>query len=313
MKQDPELSIIVPVFNEAECIWQSNRRLVSVISAQIKCKAEIIYVDDGSSDGTDQILRELSFESQDPNIHIHVLRFSRNFGHSAAVFAGIDVCQGEIVAIIDADMQDPPEILPAMLSKLAEGWDVVYGKRVSRESESFSKKLTAYFFYRLINWLSGIEIPKDTGDFRVMNRKVVEALRLIKEQDPFMRGLVAWVGFRQFAFEYQRKPRVAGQTKYPFRKMMSFALKAIVSFSNFPLFIAVVIGGIGFFGCVGLSIWVIWAWAKGITVPGWASLMISFGFFQSATLVVIGIVGAYVGRVFQEAKNRPRYIVSDRF
>jgi dolichol-phosphate mannosyltransferase len=239
-----------------------------------------------------------------------VLRFSRNFGHSAAVFAGLSRVSGDLVAIIDADLQDPPELLSPMIQTLDKtGADVVYGQRSERKGESFLKRVTAWMFYRFLNLLSGVEIPRDTGDFRVMTREVSDAVSSLTEREPFLRGLVAWVGFKQVAFPYERQRREHGTTKYPLRKMIHFASHAIISFSLLPLRLAVYAGLLGMSCSLCLSVYALYLHAQGNTVPGWASIIVGFTFGQSTTLLVIGIIGIYLGRVHSSLQLRPRYIL----
>lgn len=303
------LSIIVPCFNEELVIGETNCRLL-VTAGQSGMDFEIIYVDDGSADGTAAILRQLHAA----DARVKVVRLSRNFGHQFAITAGLEHASGDAVVLIDADLQDPPEVILEMLARWHEGcWDVVYGTRIDREGESLWKLGTAKLFYRLINALSNVAIPLDTGDFRLMDRKVVDALLSMPERDRFLRGMVSWLGFRQLALPYHRAARFAGITKYPMRKMLRFAMDGILSFSVVPLRIATMIGLTASFmalaGCcwaLGLRLWT-HQW-----VVGWTSLLLAGLFMGGAQLVCLGVVGEYVGRIYWEAKKRPLYLVQER-
>jgi polyisoprenyl-phosphate glycosyltransferase len=303
------LSIIVPCFNEELVIRETNRRLLAT-AEQSSMDFEILYVDDGSVDGTAEILRELHAA----DARVKVLRLSRNFGHQFAITAGLEHASGDAVVLIDADLQDPPEVILQMLARWHEGcWDVVYGTRIDREGESLWKLGTAKLFYRVINSLSDIPIPLDTGDFRLMDRKVVDALLSMPERDRFLRGMVSWLGFRQLALPYRRFARFAGTTKYPMRKMMRFAMDGILSFSVVPLRLATMIGLaaslmalIGCWVALGLRLWT-HHW-----VVGWTSLLLAGLFMGGVQLVCLGVVGEYVGRTYWEAKKRPLYLVQEQ-
>ncbi len=302
-----ELSVVVPVFNEEECIESSFTRIKSALNGMKN--VELIFVNDGSRDLTPHKLN--SFKGKHAEIEVKVLNFSRNFGHSAAVLAGIEASKGDLVAIIDADMQDPPELIPQMVKKIHEGHDVVYGLRLSREGETFFKKLSAWFFYRLINSLASIDIPKDAGDFRVMTREVVNAVLSCEDHSPFMRGLVAWVGFRQSPFPYHREERKLGTTKYPLRKMIKFAWQAISSFSNTPLLFITYLG-LGMTVVSGLiGVWALKQKINGEVIPGWTSLLLGFLAGNAVTLLMLGIMGLYLGKVIDQVRGRPRYIVKN--
>jgi dolichol-phosphate mannosyltransferase len=303
------LSIIVPCFNEEQVIGETNRRLLAT-AEQSGMDFEILYVDDGSVDGTAEILRQLHAADE----RVKVLRLSRNFGHQFAITAGLEHASGDAVVLIDADLQDPPEVILQMLARWNEGcWDVVYGTRIDREGESFWKLGTAKLFYRLINMLSDVPIPLDTGDFRLMDRKVVDALLSMPERDRFLRGMVSWLGFRQLALPYHRAARFAGTTKYPMRRMLRFAMDGILSFSVVPLRIATMIGLaaslmalIGCWAALGVRLWT-HHW-----VVGWTSLLLAGLFMGGVQLVCLGVVGEYVGRTYWEAKKRPLYLVQER-
>lgn len=305
------LSIVIPVFNEEETLPHTHQRLTQLTESEALARyrpIEIVYVNDASRDSSARVLSELAAQKR-PNTQVRVLEFSKNFGHSAAVLAGLEACSGELISIIDADLQDPPELIPQMLARIDAGHDVVYGKRLSREKESWFKKFTAWAFYRLLNSLAGGSIPKDTGDFRVMTREVRDALLQCQEQDPFLRGLVAWVGFRQEAFPYVREGRKYGETKYPFKKMLKFALLALVSFSSLPLRMALYVGAMGLVFVLAVGAWATYAYFDGRAIPGWTSLLLGYLAGQSMTLILVGVIGVYVGRIFSEVRGRPRYIL----
>ena len=303
------LSIIVPCFNEEAVIRETNRRLL-VTAGQSAMEFEILYVDDGSVDGTADILRELHAS----DARVKVVRLSRNFGHQFAITAGLEHASGDAVVLIDADLQDPPEVILEMLARWNEGrWDVVYGTRIDREGESLFKLGTAKLFYRVINSLSDVAIPLDTGDFRLMDRKVVDALLSMPERDRFLRGMVSWLGFRQLALPYHRVARFAGTTKYPMKRMLRFAMDGILSFSVVPLRLATMIGLaasllalLGSCAALGLRLWT-HHW-----VVGWTSLLLAGLFMGGVQLVCLGVVGEYVGRTYWESKKRPLYLVQER-
>lgn len=306
------LSVVVPTYNEEETIAYSHKRLSeSLINRKLSDFEgfELVYVNDGSADNTATILNEIKKKNLIVKISIRIVHFSRNFGHSAAVIAGLEAAIGDHLVIIDADMQDPPEIIADMYLKSKDGYQVVYGKRKSRQKETRFKLITAWLFYRILNLMTGVVIPNDTGDFRLITREVKEALLLCQEPEPFLRGLVAWLGFDQFAFEYDREERKFGSTKYPFKKMLRFALNAISSFSTFPLKIAIYLSFLSFILCFGLIAWALFMHFTGTTVPGWASILSAFLFGQSMTLFVLGMVGFYVGKIHVGVQGRPRFIV----
>lgn len=308
-------SLVVPVFNEEQTMPHTHERLLAVLGAAEMSRLgdiEIIYVNDGSRDGTSEILHGFA-RSSTPGVQVRVLEFSRNFGHSAAVLAGVEQSKGELIGIIDADLQDPPELLPKMIAEITQQkYDVVFGQRERRLNESFTKRFTAFLFYRILSGMTGVSIPKDTGDFRVMTREVAEAVLSCREQEPFLRGLVAWVGFRQKAFPYVREGRKYGETKYPFRKMVRFASLALLSFSSMPLRLAFYLGGLGLLASFGIGIWALVVWLNDFAIPGWTSLLIGFLIGQSLTLLMVGVVSVYVGRVYSESQARPRYILRRR-
>lgn len=304
------LSVVIPVFNEEECIEHSRARIAAAISkSALGTKSvELIFVNDGSKDKTPQILESFTSKNES-HLTYRVLHLSRNFGHSSAVLAGLENATGDFVGIIDADMQDPPELIPQMVEKLNEGYDVAYGVRTSREGETFFKKITAWFFYRIINLLASIEIPKDTGDFRVMKRQVVEALLKCNDQAPFIRGLVAWIGFKQLPMPYRREERKLGTTKYPLKKMIKFAWQAISSFSNTPLLFIVYIGLLMMAVSIIIGAWALRQYYLGEVIAGWTSLLIGFMAGNAVTLLMLGIMGLYLGKVIDQVRGRPRYIL----
>lgn len=303
------LSIVVPCFNEEPVIVETLGRLREECAKLDRMEAQIICVDDGSEDRTFELLADAAME--DPRLQ--VIALSRNFGHQIAVTAGIDAAKGDAVVLIDADLQDPPELIHDMVARWRAGDDVVYGRRIERDGETPFKLLTAKAFYRILNRLSDVPIPLDTGDFRLMGRNVVDALKDMPERDRFLRGMVSWVGYRQSALEYERAERFAGKTKYPVRKMTRFALDGILSFSQRPLKMAIALGllssGFALLGIIyalGLRLFTeIW-------VEGWTALFIAVMFFGGVQLLCVGILGEYVGRIYQETKNRPLYFVRQR-
>jgi polyisoprenyl-phosphate glycosyltransferase len=303
------LSVVVPCFNEAAVIDETHRRLTGALESLPKLEYEIIYVDDGSQDATPGLLRDI--QQRDQCAHVVVL--SRNFGHQVAVTAGIEHARGDAIVLIDADLQDPPEVIADMVARWREGFDVAYGVRTDRAGESAFKLMTAKAFYRLINRMTETNIPRDTGDFRLMDRKVVDALQAMPERDRFIRGMVSWTGFRQIAVPYRRAPRFAGTTKYPISKMLRFALDAIASFSAKPLTLATYAG---FFASALALCGIGYALAMRLFtdnwVTGWTALFIAVLLLGGVQMISLGIVGEYVGRIYGEAKRRPLYLVQER-
>lgn len=299
------ISVVIPVFNEIDVIDTCYARLSKVMQSLDGFDYELVFIDDGSRDQTHQ--RLLEFRQNDA--HIKVVKFSRNFGHQIAVTAGIDEAGGDAIVIIDADLQDPPEVIPDMVAKWREGYDVVYGVRARRAGESKLKLLTASAFYRLLRVFTQIEIPVDVGDFRLISARAATHLRKLREKDRFVRGLVSWVGFRQIGIPYERDERYAGETKYPFRKMMKFALDGITSFSNMPLKLASWLGYLASFLAFIYLASVFIQKMMGYTVEGWATIMVAMLFLGGVQLICIGIIGEYIGRIFNETKSRPMYII----
>jgi dolichol-phosphate mannosyltransferase len=304
--QRPALSLIIPVYNEEEIIAELDRRLKGLLHGMDETW-EVVFVDDGSRDGTPLALKVLA--AAEPRYK--VISFSRNFGHQAAITAGMDRAEGDAVVIMDADLQDPPEVVTQMIEKWREGYDVVYGQRSIRHGESIFKRATAAAFYRLFRMMLPIELPLDTGDFRLMSRGVVLSMRALREQHRFVRAMVSWVGFRQTAVQYERPERFAGETKYPLRKMIRFAIDGITSFSIVPLRIATWLGMLSGLVAIITSGWAVYASIAGETVPGWATIMIAVALAASAQLIMTGILGEYIGRIYEEVKRRPLYVVAD--
>lgn len=306
--EDPPLiSVVVPCYNEEAVIEKTHERLSGVLEEE-RVKFEVIYVDDGSQDRTLDLLHEL--HGQDSRVQI--VSLSRNYGHQVAITAGTEHARGDAVVVIDADLQDPPEVIPRMIEKWREGVDVVYGKRKQREGEGAFKRWTAKGFYRFINWISSVEIPLDTGDFRLMDRRAVEAFLEMPERDRFVRGMISWLGFDQEPVEYERAPRHAGETKYPLSEMVEFATDGILSFSTAPLKIATWAGFLASgFSVIGIIYALALRLFTSIWVPGWTALFISILFLGGLQLISLGIIGEYVGRIYGETKRRPLYLIQE--
>ena len=306
MSQKPVISIIAPIYNEVNNIPELYRRIREVLDPT-KDAWELLMVDDGSTDGSTDLIREY----HDRDSRVVPIIFARNFGHQIAVTAGLDYSRGDAVVIIDADLQDPPEVFLNMIAKWREGFEVVYAIRTEREGETWFKEFTASLFYRLIYRITDVDIPLDTGDFRLLDRKVVNVMKQMRERHRFLRGMSVWVGFRQTGVEYKRAARFSGETKYPLKKMVKFATDAITSFSYFPLQLAMYIG----FAAAGLSILAIPVVVAMRLIGnqaffGQASTLIAVLFLGGVQLISLGILGEYIGRLYDEAKGRPLYIVS---
>jgi dolichol-phosphate mannosyltransferase len=299
---------VVPVFNEEEIIGLFYERTRTVLDGLDQFAWEIVFVDDGSSDRSYAKLAAMA--AADPNVK--VLKFSRNFGHQIAITAGVDEARGDCVVVIDSDLQDPPEVIPSMVEQWRQGYDVIYGVRSDRDGETAMKLMTASMFYRLLGRITNVQIPANVGDFRLMSRRVVDQLKLLREKDRFVRGLVSWVGFNQTGVAYRREARQAGTTKYPLRKMMKFAFDGITSFSTAPLKLAMWTGYLAALAAVLYLISVFVQRALGITVEGWATIMVAMLFLGSVQLICLGIIGEYLGRIFNEVKPRPMYVVQER-
>lgn len=302
---NPEISIVAPVYNEEAGLAEFHKRLSDAIQKG-GWKAEVVYVNDGSADGSLDVMRRL--RSEDPRVKI--VDFSRNFGHQIAVKAGLDHASGDAVVVIDTDLQDPPEAIADLVAKWKEGYDVVYAVRAAREGESALKKWTASLYYRLIRSIGDVELPLDAGDFRLVSRRVADALKPIREKRPYIRGLVSWVGFRQTGIQIHRQARYAGETKYSWPKMLALAWNGITHFSFLPLQISTWLG----FAASGLCLlWIAQAlWVSlflRIAVPGWTSLMVAVLFLGGVQLITLGILGSYIARAYDESRPRPLYIV----
>ncbi len=302
-----DLSVVIPVFNEEAGIDALVARVTGVCSAVFGDRYEIILVNDGSRDGSWPLI----CAHAERNPHIVAVNLSRNYGHQMALTAGLNHVRGALAFVLDADLQDPPELLEPMLAKIREGYDVVYGQRTSRQGETAFKRGTASIFYRLLGSMTDTNIPRDTGDFRLMTRRVVEQLNAMPERYRFTRGLVSWVGFKQAAFPYEREARFAGQSHYPLTKMIALAIDAVTSFSVVPLRFASHLGMI--FGAAGLLalFWIAAVWLAGGTVQGWASLAALTLIMGSVQLIMLGVFGEYLGRMYMESKHRPLFIVSE--
>jgi glycosyltransferase involved in cell wall biosynthesis len=304
----PRYSIVAPVFNEEETLPEFYRRTRAVMD-QLDGDCELILVFDGSRDRSPEIGREL--RAQDPRVKLII--FSRNFGHQIAISAGIDYAEGDAVVIIDSDLQDPPEVVHDLVAKWKEGFKIVYAQRAKRRGETFFKLFTAALFYRIIRKLASIDIPPDTGDFRLIDRQVVLALRQVREHHRFMRGLSVWVGFKQTGILYERHERYAGTTQYPFKKMFKFALDAITGFSYVPLQLATTLGlWISLLALIAIPIVAILRFVLGQEFfGGQATTLIAVLFLGGVQLIFLGILGEYLGRIYDEVKNRPLYIVAE--
>lgn len=306
MTRRPVLSVVGPVHDEERSLPEFHGRLLRALRA-LEIPFEIIYVDDGSRDRCPQLLQR--FHEDDPG-EVRILRFSRNFGHQVAITAGMDRACGDACVVMDTDGQDPPEVIVRLLEAWRRGYEVVYAVRARREGESAFKRLTASLFYRLMRRITQVDIPLDAGDFRLLDRKVLEVLRRLRETHRFMRGLTSWVGFRQTKVEYTRKPRLAGSSHYPVWKMLRFAADGITSFSHQPLRWVTACGLGAFAVSAALGFWVVYTWLfNERTVRGWSSVMAVALFLGGLQLISLGILGEYLGRVFDEVKLRPLYVV----
>lgn len=302
-----KLSVIIPIYNEEGNIPSLFERLNSVIS-NIDVEKEFVFVNDGSRDNSISLIKQLA----DKHPFVKYIDFSRNFGHQVAVSAGLDKSSGDAVVIIDADLQDPPELINDLYQKLNTGFDVVYAKRRARKGESFLKKFTAKLFYRILSSITSVSIPLDTGDFRIMSRQVVDIVKNMPEKEKFLRGQISWVGFDQTFVEYDRDERAVGETGYTYRKMIRFALDGITSFSNFPLKFATgagfVVSGFSFF----MIVYALYSrYILKIYEPGWTSLMLAVTFIGGIQLICIGIIGEYISRMSANIRNRPLYVIKN--
>lgn len=304
-EKDFLLSVVIPVFNEELLIPESVKRLCAVMQ-KLSCRYELIFVDDGSHDHTWEILQ--AERRRNPNIRL--IRFSRNFGHQMAITAGMDDAKGDVIVTIDADLQDPPELMEPMLAKWQEGYEVVYARRIRRLGETIFKKWTAAFFYRLVRRVSNVDIPVDVGDYRLMSRKVVEAMKGLRERHRYIRGLMAWLGFKQAFVDYVREKRFAGTPKYSFMKMIKFSMDGLASFSILPLRLATVIG---FASALFAFFYILYALYVNLVlhdvVRGWTTVTIAIFFLGGIQLICLGIIGEYIGMIHEESKQRPLYVI----
>jgi dolichol-phosphate mannosyltransferase len=300
-------SFVIPVFNERETLPELHQRLSQVIDG-LDGEAELLFVDDSSHDGSDELLAELG--RRDPRVR--VLTLARNFGHQVAITAGLDHAAGEAVIVMDADLQDPPEVVPDLIARWQEGYEVVYAVRRQRSGESWLKRKTAAWFYRLLRWIAHTEMPLDAGDFRLIDRRAVDAFRRMRERARYVRGMISWVGFRQIGVPYDRAERYAGEPKYSYRKSLALAVDGLVSFSNAPLRLALMAGFL--FSSLAFLVGVFAIVAKlsgAFTVPGWASILVVISFLGGIQLTLMGMLGLYVGRIYEEVKARPIYILRE--
>ncbi len=301
------LSVVVPCFNEEAVLDETHRRLTAACRSSVGASYEIVYVDDGSRDRTWSMLSALS----ETDANVVSVSLSRNFGHQLALTGGLTLARGERILMIDADLQDPPELLGEMMARMDAGADVVYGERTEREGETAFKTSSASLFYRCLNRLTDIDIPENVGDFRLVNRRVLDALMAMPEQHRFVRGLVAWLGFRQEAVAYVRQARFAGETKYPLRKMLRLATDAITGFSIRPLRVSILFALLAFAIAFAIAIYALLSWMTGDTVRGWTSLTLVVSLFAGVQLLCLGIMGEYLGRMFMELKRRPLFVIRE--
>ena len=304
--EPPTYSFVIPVYNEADGLAELYQRMTLLLD-QLDGVAEVILVDDGSRDESFALMLALAAKDS----RFRVIQFSRNFGHQVAISAGLDLSMGDAVVTMDADLQDPPEVVLEMAAKWREGYDLVYGQRERRESETWFKKVTARIFYRTLRRMTDVDMPVDAGDFRLIDRRALDAFRAMRERSRYVRGMFGWVGFRQTGVKYVRPGRFAGETKYPLRKMIRLALDGIISFSNLPLRLVLQFGF--FVSIISLAAGIAAAFVKlsgAYAVPGWASLMVWVSFIGGVQLTVLGVIGEYIGRIYEEVKQRPLYIVS---
>jgi polyisoprenyl-phosphate glycosyltransferase len=304
----PALSVVIPCYNEEACLKELHRRVSAAAREAVGASHEIVLINDGSRDGSWAIMQELAARDS----RVVAINLSRNHGHQLALTAGLDLCSGERILIIDADLQDPPELMTAMMAEMdRQGADVVYAVRRQREGETAFKKVTAKVFYRLLDRLTDIDIPLDTGDFRLMSRRALDTLLALPEQARFIRGMVAWIGYRQVPFAYDRQERFSGATKYPLRKMMAFALDAVTGFSTAPLRLASHIGLWLVLASLLLLVYIAIGFFTGSAVQGWTSTMLVVVLLGAVQMFVLGMIGEYLGRLYIESKRRPLYVVAE--
>jgi len=307
LKNEPTFSVVIPAYNEQEVITETYNRLTKVM-LKIGEPYELVFVNDGSKDQTANMIA--GFCEKDASVRL--INFTRNFGHMSAISAGMEHARGQAIFIIDADLQDPPEVFPEMADKWKEGYHVIYGKRIKRKGESVFKRFTAKVFYRFLRHMTAVDLPPDTGEFRLIDRKVCDAVNRLPEKSRYIRGLVSWVGFKQIPVEYVREERFAGVTKYPFRKMVAFAMDAITSFSYKPLKLATMLG---FFISLLSFLFILFVLYQRFftsqTITGWASTIAVILFTQGIVLMILGLMGEYIGRIYTELQNRPLYIIQE--
>jgi glycosyltransferase involved in cell wall biosynthesis len=304
----PKYSLIIPIYNEEETIPELYRRVSDVMDS-LDDSVELILINDGSRDRSLKLMREL----QERDARVCYISFARNFGHQAAVTAGLNFARGQVIVVLDADLQDPPELIPKMIESWQAGYHVVYAQRTKRKKESWFKRLTAYVFYRLLRQLADVDIPADTGDFCLMDRQVVDVLNSMPERNRYIRGLRAWIGFRQTAVKFERDPRFAGEVKYTFKKSLALAINSLVSFSKIPLRISTYLGLFSALIALLMALLVLY-WRlqqPDSPVTGLATILIAVFFLGSVQLIGIGILGEYIGRIYEEVKGRPAYTIAE--
>ena len=304
----PKYSLIIPIYNEEETIPELYRRVSDVMDS-LDDSVELILINDGSRDRSLNLMREL----QERDARVCYISFARNFGHQAAVTAGLNFARGQVIVVLDADLQDPPELIPKMIESWQAGYHVVYAQRTKRKKESWFKRLTAYVFYRLLRRLADVDIPADTGDFCLMDRQVVEVLNSMPERNRYIRGLRAWIGFRQTAVKFERDPRFAGEVKYTFKKSLALAINSLVSFSKIPLRLSTYLGLFSALIALLMALLVLY-WRlqqPDSPVTGLATILIAVFFLGSVQLISIGILGEYIGRIYEEVKGRPAYTIAE--
>jgi dolichol-phosphate mannosyltransferase len=304
----PKYSLIIPIYNEEETIRELYRR-VSAVMDSLDDSVELILINDGSGDRSLKLMREL----QERDARVCYISFARNFGHQAAVTAGLNFARGQVIVVLDADLQDPPELIPKMIESWQAGYHVVYAQRTKRKKESWFKRLTAYVFYRLLQQLADVDIPADTGDFCLMDRQVVDVLNSMPERNRYIRGLRAWIGFRQTAVKFERDPRFAGEVKYTFKKSLALAINSLVSFSKIPLRLSTYLGLFSALIALFMALLVLyWRLQQPESpVTGLATILIAVFFLGSVQLISIGILGEYIGRIYEEVKGRPAYTIAE--
>jgi dolichol-phosphate mannosyltransferase len=304
----PKYSLIIPIYNEEETIPELYRRVSDVMDS-LDDSVELILINDGSGDRSLKLMREL----QERDARVCYISFARNFGHQAAVTAGLNFARGQVIVVLDADLQDPPELIPSMINRWQDGYHVVYAQRTKRKKESWFKRLTAYVFYRLLQQLADVDIPADTGDFCLMDRQVVDLLNSMPERNRYIRGLRAWIGFRQTAVKFERDPRFAGEVKYTFKKSLALAINSLVSFSKIPLRLSTYLGLFSALIALFMALLVLY-WRlqqPDSPVTGLATILIAVFFLGSVQLISIGILGEYIGRIYEEVKGRPAYTIAE--